>query len=860
MDLDTINKSKIDRLLEISMSAGFEAIDRVILPGKPASYESIPDALNPRIRNYLRRLYPDGLYSHQANAIEAALGDEDICLATPTASGKSLVFMTAALQMLSEDPSVTILAFYPAKALIQDQLNKWKSVLGEFGMEPGYIDGGVPMGLRPGIMQSHRVLLMTPDVAHAWLMSNLKLPEVSRFLDGLHLIILDEAHVYDGVFGTNMAYFLRRLLAVSSPHRIISSTATIGDPAGFLKSLSGRQSRVFDADTDGSAMPPKTAILLHPSGNNRFECVVRLLAALPQAGCGRFLAFADSRKMVEQLVAATHRGKNALSAGWKDNEDDFLESESDTRLIPSPASLTAILPYRAGYEVEDRQLIQKALEQGNLAGVVSTSALELGLDIGDIDLVLLLGTPPSVKAFRQRMGRCGRRSPGICLLIDDRGSICSVPGKLTAFLEKPSEKGWLYLDNRFIQYSHALCAAAESAEVGESSFSPKPFESVPPSFLRFLENELNPTESISDDLYPLKQRAQSGPHLEFPLRSGIEKNFQVRSTRGSGDHRLGSLTFSQALREAYPGAIYYYMARPYRVFQFKYQTGEIIVKPEKRWTTKPMLQNMVFPKFRGGLLGLLCGADSFVAEAELQVSERVLGLIEKRGSSSTSLEYGTGSPYSQRPLQRFFETTGICIYFADPKCHSEAAASALLEAFCLTCGVEARDLGIGTFHSKRSPLGTEPCQGICIYDATHGSLRLSQRLLEKFPEVTSLAVTLAAAREMKDSLLESALLHICDLVRGLRKAKIPRSKPEPILESEWTHIIAPCEKAVYIGAGAPQEAIVLGYRYTPYGLMYELKPDDISLNHWMVRAGAIMPINGVTKMQEVNLTTGETRS
>lgn len=507
---------QLRRLVEES---GCEVIDEITLPGKMPKYAPVPNVVDPEVRESLTHACPLGLYSHQAQGLEMVLKGNDLCLATPTASGKSLVFMTAASDRLRRYPKANTLALYPAKALIQDQLAKWKGVLQPLNAVPGYIDGGVPVNERPLILEKHRVVLMTPDVAHAWLMSHLQQREVRSFLGRLGLLILDEAHVYDGVFGTNMAYFVRRLLAVSGIEQVISSTATIGNPGDFIERLTGRRPDVLDQDDDGAMSPRKTILLARLGSGNRFDNLVNLVLCIARAGMSRFLAFGDSRKMVEQLVAIAERSASKESEGPEEEpgtEDTRLSSEHHAK-----SGLLRILPYRAGYEEEDRQAIQKSLMRGDLAGVVSTSALELGLDIGEIDIVLLLGTPPSVKAFRQRLGRAGRKNEGFCLLLDDTGIITGSSTGLRGYLRKAPEPGWLYLENQYIQYSHALCAAVEATETGNDQYTKTPFRSLPSDFIRFLENEINPTESVPDELYPLKQRAQAGPHHEFPLRSGI---------------------------------------------------------------------------------------------------------------------------------------------------------------------------------------------------------------------------------------------------------------------------------------------------------------------------------------------------
>lgn len=802
----------------------------------------MPEALQDGVRDFIARQYPKGLFGHQAKAIVAALGGNDVCLSTSTASGKSLVFMALASHLVTDETPTRVLALYPAKALIQDQIEKWDQILKPLGLAVGYIDGSVPMEARSEILRSRRVVLMTPDVAHAWLLSHLREKEVRAFIAGLKLLILDEAHVYEGVFGTNMAYFMRRLEVAAGRYQVVCSTATLGKPSDFVQMLTGRNPVSFGLAEDESASPPKTILLARDATGKTFDATVALLVELSRTGRGRFLAFGDSRRMVEQVVAAAHR-----SFGGADDDEDADEH-------PGPIT-SPILPYRAGYEVQDRQEIQSSLGKGRLVGVVSTSALELGLDIGEIDLVVMLGVPPSVKAFWQRLGRAGRRDPGICLLLDDRQVLASKHEGLKNYLQRPLEASWLYLENRYIQYANALCAAFEHATLDSQKVDPTPFSSLPPTFRSFLENELNPTEIVPSDLYPLKQRAQGGPHREFPIRSGIEQEFHARTTQGIP---LGSLTFPQALREAYPGAIYHYMARPYRVYRFDYRKGEIYVRREKRWITKPLGQTMVFPRFQGGILNLFRSESGFVAESELQVSERVLGFSERRGSAKPEEHrYGPTSIYYPRELNRFFETTGVCWSFADRTVTSEAIGERLLETFCSEFSVQARDLGVGLFFSKQSPFQAERCQGICIYDATSGSLRLTQRLAERFGDVIDSALSLA--RTQSDSSATKELELLQRHAAGLTSVSTGPQRG-PLLETaqDWVEVIAQGQKAIYMSDNGPIDVHVIGHRYTPQGLMYDLLPLEPG-SKWSVAARAIQAVYGQTKKVRANLVTGEVK-
>lgn len=840
---------KQESISAIIDSIGYSQVDQIAFPSRKPEFSEIPKSIHPIVLSTLRKNYPNGLYGHQAAAIQACLNGNDICVATPTASGKSLIFMSLAAHELKRDPAARVLALYPARALIQDQLEKWKSLLEPIGLPCVQIDGSVrDLSLRKDLLKTGRLILMTPDVAHAWLMSHIHEKTVKDFLASLKMVILDEAHVYDGVFGTNISYFMRRLQSVTRIERYVSSTATIGEPDLFIKKITGRQPFVIAPKDDKGPSPEKRVTLVKPNGGDSFEKAASLIKAAADGDFGRFIAFADSRRMVEQLVVVVERNDSGRESN--DDEADYeLEQDASTNTL-----LGRILPYRAGYEDDDRAQIQKALSEGRLAGVVSTSAMELGIDIGEIELVLLLSTPPTMKSFWQRFGRAGRRNAGQCVIIDSKSIIPEKPGALTEYLNRPVEPAWLYLDNPYIQYSQALCAAQEYSDFGGDHYNKDPFQSLPEQFLDFLENEINPEQGIPDDLYPLKQRAQAGPHYEFPIRSGIEKNFDVKNNRSIGEQRLGTLTLAQALREGYPGAIYYYMAKPFRVTSLNYRTGEISVSPSKRWTTRPDARSMVFPKLSGGILVSRKSDHGFIVECGMQISERVSGFIEKRGRVQTSHTYGQGSIYSQKPITRFFETTGVCWYFSDKNVLSEAVAESILEAFCRTCGVQQRDIGYGMFHAKPSPFWSSECQGMCIYDNVHGSLRLTRQVLEKFDEIVQAACAQEAEKVDAAPSTMKSLYELASHFEMTQGFLFEGRADDQIGSDEWVSVIDDDQSAIHIETN--DEVKVITHRFTPQGLVYELSPQKQGVR-WLVKKSLIRPINGMTKIVQVNWITGE---
>jgi len=826
-----------DAIAEIVTQAGLEIVERHTVPGRVASNRAIPSGLHASLWKTLARQYPQGLYAHQALAIEYALAGRDVCLATPTASGKSLAFMSAAAHAVLSDPSARVLALYPMKALIRDQLSKWKTFLRPYGVAVGYIDGSVPVNQRDAILGSSRIVAMTPDVAHAWLVSHPVDGEIGPFLQALRLLVLDEAHVYDGVFGTNMAYFLRRLAVVAAPYHIICSTATVGEAEAFMEKLTGRQMMLLGTEADGSQGFDKTLLLARVTSKAFFEAAVTLLVAIARQTSARFLAFADSRKAVELITAATHRR----------TKDDQEEDHPRENLKPGldRALARRILPYRAGYEEEDRHRIQHALGDGNLSGVVSTNALELGLDIGDLDVVVLLNTPPTTKAFHQRIGRAGRRRPAVCVVIDDLAHVDSLP----AYLARKPEPGWVYLENRYIQYTHALCAAAELHAVGASEARKPEYGGLPESFLRFVENELWPGHGVDDDLFPLKQQGRGNPHHEFPVRHAAEQGFTIIGPNGA---KLGTVSHAQLLREAYPGAVYYYLARPYRVLYVDQKRHEIRAKRDGFTTTQPATQATVFADFRRGLLQGQRSPAGFVAEVDLQVSERVVGFTEVHGKNRTAHQYGTDSSFSRQPLARYFRTTGVCWAFPAKVARSEVLALRVMQAFCEACGVLERDVGSGLFQANEGPFGSGAVEGMVVYDATVGSLRLTQRLVDRFGEVIAAAIE----RDNAASPVMPELAELAARIGELGPAEGAARVEAVTTEGDCVDVVAAGEPGMLVdGTHGAQEVTVAGYRHTPQGLMYELVHDKPG--KWMVMARRVRALPGITRTVRVNAVTGE---
>lgn len=865
ISLDSIRSVLIDCNCELT-----ESVERA---GHPPQFAQIPSELSPKVRQGLESNFPQGLYRHQAEAIQTGIAGRSFCIATPTASGKTAIFTSIVVDRLLKNPQERVIVLYPAKALIHDQLGKWSLAVDGTGLAVNFIDGSIDTGLRKSILSKTKIVLMTPDVLHAWFMSNQTEAEIRDFAKRLSIVVMDEAHVYEGVFGTNMAYLMRRLRSITKIRQIIASTATIGEPGNFLFRLTGLEFEVFDRSNDGAGAPDKVfALATIPV--RKISPVLKSIIKLFKGNLNElFLVFADSRKRVEELVADAH------SKSKKGSESENVVKESDAeasdfaeqteQIELDTDGLTAVmvelhkshvLPYRAGYEEDDRLRIQKALETGTLNGVVATSALELGIDIGEISLVVMVGVPPSVKSFWQRAGRTARRKVGLVLILDIAQRI--QPGGLKAYLNQPAEENWLYLDNEYLQYANVLCAADELQTVSQDNVSRLPFSDLPKKFEQLLQNEIEPIEQIPTDLYALKQAAgASKPQFAFPVRSGIEKQYKVICSK-QPNRVFGSLSYSQLLNEAFPGAIYRYMAHPFRVYQIKHLRGEIKTNAIKGiGKTTGIKLARAFPTFGSETRVLYKSDYAFYAETSIQVSEKVTGFIEQWGPKKTEHIYGPDSTYSQKPLARYFDSTGCCIFVSDIEYSKEKVARYIALAFCRVCSIHERDIGHGVFSAFHHPLGASQITGVAIYDGVQGSLRLTQFLIPNIAEILQLAVQIAikeGAMAIAGSISEiSQKLVNCVETR----TDTATTQAAVIADDGWKLVVKAGERAAYHdGTGHINEEVkIIRYFFTPAGLMYELLPKDPETK-WQVAETFIKQIPGETQIEYYNLNTGEVKT
>jgi len=567
-----------ERLLE----AG-EVEERLVMtsvePAIGATPVAPPSALAPELKAALSRAGIERLYSHQAEALAAA-ANGDVIVTSGTASGKSLSFNLPVLDSIARDRKARALYLYPTKALAQDQARKLAE-LALPNLRHAIYDGDTPKEDRPQIRRRSNLVLTNPDMLNMAMLSHHK--GWGDFLSNLEWVVVDEAHTYRGVFGSHVANVLRRLRRVArlygSEPRFICASATIANPLELAQALTGTEFSLIDSD--GAPRARRRIAIWNPpvidektmSRRSVLSESAELLADLVINGA-RTICFLRSRRGIELIQRFTRMRLEQLGEG---------------------ALAQRIAPYRAGYTPQQRRGIEARLNSGELLAVVTTDALELGIDIGELDAAICVTFPGTVASLRQMWGRAGRRSEGIALYVAGEDALdqffCRHPDE---FLARPVEAAILDHENERIQTAHVLAAAYEAPLGGVGDQPGAADDAI-----------LGPRwRSRADALVGAGRlrRARDGRYLprgpgfpagEISLRSASLDSVAVVE-RNSGE-MIGQVEAERAFTTVHPGAIYLHLGRSYEVLELDLDSRRAIVDAfDGDWYTQPKKETMVF--------------------------------------------------------------------------------------------------------------------------------------------------------------------------------------------------------------------------------------------------------------------------
>jgi len=535
---------------------------------RTARFAELPPQLHPALLASLRAAGIARLYSHQAHALEAAWRGPTI-VTTGTASGKSLCFNLPTLDTLLRDGKARALYLYPTKALAQDQAR----AIGALGLSaaqirPAIYDGDTPREARNEIRRKANLVLTNPDMLHLGILPHHD--SWATLFSNLAVVVVDEAHTYRGVFGSHVANVLRRLRRIAAAYgtepRILLASATIANPLELAERLTGLE-EVTLIDEDGSPSAGRRIAIWNPPVTDEALGVRRsalaegaeLLARLVADGA-RTICFVRSRKGVELLSRITRDELERLGAG---------------------ALSELVMPYRAGYTPAQRREIEQRLGAGELRAVVTTDALELGIDVGALDAAVVVTFPGTIASLRQMWGRAGRRQRWLALYVAGEDALDQFFARHTDdFLGRPVESAILDHESEEIHLAHLLCAAHEGP------LSERDAEFFGPRTLAYLERLEGLGELRAKDGQFVLRRRERYPAGEISLRSASHSSFAIVDS-ASGE-LLGSSDAARAFSTLHPGAIYLHLGRSFHVRELDLETQRALVEPfDEDWYTQP---------------------------------------------------------------------------------------------------------------------------------------------------------------------------------------------------------------------------------------------------------------------------------
>ncbi len=602
-------KMDISHILDqIKASSRYEnqIVHKEEIPAKEALYA--PLELKPQVKAALSGIGIKDLYTHQAEAIEKIRGGKDIVLCTTTASGKSLTYMVPIFETVLDEPEAAALYISPLNALVNDQLKSFLEFEKELKSGAGIAryTGALSEAQKRKVREGQtNIVLTNPEMIH---MSFLAWHHLwRRFFSNLKFIVVDESHYYRGVIGSNMANLLRRLLRVAEYYgaapQFICCSATIGNPEDHTETLIGRKAAVVE--NNGSFQGSQQFVFWNPPLylNNKGSTLRRssfseassLFAKAVQAGL-QTLAFTRSRQGVERMY------------------------KSCQELLRSRNLFPAICSYRSGYFDREREEIEKKMNSGELRGVISTNALELGIDIGGLDACILDGYPGTVMSARQQAGRAGRSgNESLVVLVAGTNALDQYYMRNPAdFFTRSSENAVLNPKNPYILAGHLLCAAKEiPLRASDEKYFGKGYSRV----VELLEAEgllAGGDLKYSTDPFPYKHVSLRGidNNTYSLLAFEEEKRFPIEK----------DIEETLAFRECHPGAVYMHRGETYYINRIDHEKKEIqAVKTRDTYYTKPMIDSSVIVQETYAVKPLLHASEIEVGLGEVEVTDRVIG-------------------------------------------------------------------------------------------------------------------------------------------------------------------------------------------------------------------------------------------
>ena len=649
------------------------------------------------------------LYSHQCEAINALVAGKNVILTTPTASGKTLAFNIPVFARLAAEPDARALYLYPTKALSNDQYATLASMEKYTGIpaKPAIYDGDTPQSKRAAIREHSRIVISNPHELHQVLSWHAKW---SFFFSNLKFVVIDEAHRYRGIFGSQIAFLIRRFLRVArfygSDPQFVLSTATLANPEEFARRLVGLSFKLVD--TDGSPHGTRHFVLYNPfyegiGERSAHQETKDLLLSCVKSDL-QTLCFTGSRKMAELVTVWAREDAHRTSA----------------RLAET------ICAYRAGYLPEERRIIERQLKNGEIRGVVSTNALELGIDIGSLDAVIIDGYPGTMMSVRQQSGRSGRKGgESLAVLVAHSNPLDQYfMHHPEAFFSRSHEHAIIDTDNPYIVSGHLLCAAAE-LPINEEKDARVFGESFAPLLAGFAETGLL-KKTPRGWVYAGRGRAADTVRLD----GMAGESFRILCN----GRMLETMDRAQAYREAHKGAIMLHQGETYVINEMDLETHTIRVsETDVDYYTQPLKEvdlRILETLETRDINGVKC------AFGDVEVTEQYTAYKIKRGDTILGIE----------PLllpQLTFRTKAFWLVLPDPVAASvvaseldlagglhgaEHALIALMPLYVMCDRWDIGGLSSPSFGENGEPV-------IFVYDGYEGGIGLAEKAFTLLPSL-----------------------------------------------------------------------------------------------------------------------------
>jgi len=527
------------------------------IPAREAKFAAMPAWVRQELAAAYREKGVARLYSHQAAAAEAVRDGLNVVVVTPTASGKTLCYNLPVLNAVLENTDTRALYLFPTKALAQDQLAELHDLSARLDHRFGVFtyDGDTPADARRAIREQGHIVLTNPDMLHTGILPHHT--RWTRLFENLRYIILDELHTYRGVFGSHLANVLRRLRRIArfygSEPQFICSSATIANPGDLAARLAEKEFEVIEEN--GAPAGEKLVLFYNPPVVNRFLGIRRSYINESSRVAQEFLkhglqtiVFSNSRLQTEVLLTYLQRANPA-----------------------PPGQPQAIRGYRGGYLPGERREIERGLREGRIRGVVSTNALELGIDVGSLDAAVMAGYPGTIASTWQRAGRAGRRSGSSCAVLVASSSPLDqyIVQHPEYFFGRSPEHAFVQPDNLEILVNHLKCAAFELPIAADESFGGV---DVPELCERLAEagflHRTGQHWHWTQEAYPADT---------VSLRSVTSDNFVIVDTTAETEV-IGEVDFSSALVFVHPKAIYLHQGQQYHVERLDFDERKAYVK------------------------------------------------------------------------------------------------------------------------------------------------------------------------------------------------------------------------------------------------------------------------------------------